>query len=71
MGHLEQFLFVVFSRFFRKEKDFTMTFWKGHSQVYGNLTALIDLADILEVALGKSIDEAKSTRPKNWPVGYP
>lgn len=54
-----------------KEEDFTITFWKGHSRVYGNLTALIDLADILEVALGKPIEDAKKSRPRNWPVGYP
>ncbi|MBD3230735.1 MAG: hypothetical protein GF329_21330 [Candidatus Lokiarchaeota archaeon] len=54
-----------------REKDFTLSFWAGHSRVYGNLTALLDLADILEVALGKSIEEAKKDRTRNWPVGYP
>jgi hypothetical protein len=48
-----------------------MPFWLGRARIYGNLTVLIDLADILEVAKGKTIDQAKESRPFIWPVGHP
>ncbi|HUX98089.1 MAG TPA: hypothetical protein VMV49_00925 [Candidatus Deferrimicrobium sp.] len=54
-----------------KENDFTMPFWLGRARIYGNLTVLVDLADILEVAKGKKIDRAKEERPFIWPVGHP
>ncbi len=54
-----------------KENDFTMPFWLGRARIYGNLTVLADLADILEVAKGKTIDRAKEERPLIWPVGHP
>jgi hypothetical protein len=54
-----------------KESDFTMPFWLGRARIYGNLTTLVDLADILEVAKGKKIDRAKEDRPFIWPVGHP
>ena len=54
-----------------EENDFTMPFWLGRARIYGNLTVLLDLADILEVAKGKTIDTAKEDRPFLWPVGHP
>lgn len=54
-----------------KEPDFTMPFWLGRARIYGNLTVLVDLADILEVAKGKKIEKAKEDRPFIWPVGHP
>ncbi|MHA1265493.1 MAG: hypothetical protein ACTSRS_09685 [Candidatus Helarchaeota archaeon] len=54
-----------------KETDFTMPFWLGRARIYGNLTVLVDLADILEVAKGKKIEKAKEDRPFIWPIGHP
>ncbi|MHA1798115.1 MAG: hypothetical protein ACTSVY_06660, partial [Candidatus Helarchaeota archaeon] len=54
-----------------KVNDFSLGVWLGRAEVFGNLVALLDESDILEVAAGKKIDEAKNSRPKFWPVGFP
>jgi len=54
-----------------KTNDFSLGAWLGRAEVFGNLVAFLDESDILEVAAGKKIDDAKKQRPIFWPVGYP
>ena len=54
-----------------KVNEFSLGAWLGRAEVFGNVVALLDQSDILEVAAGKKINETKESRPPFWPVGYP
>ncbi len=66
-----RFNYYDLAKFLMGKSDFSTGAWLGRAEVYGNIVSLLDMADILEVAAGKKIDEAKSSRPKFWPIGYP
>ena len=59
------------ARFLLGKATFSESFFVGRGELYGNALALIDIADILEVAQGKEIQQAKEQRPSIWPVGFP
>ncbi|MHA1376957.1 MAG: hypothetical protein ACTSRG_01120 [Candidatus Helarchaeota archaeon] len=59
------------AKFLLGKASFSESFFLGRGELYGNALALIDIADILEVAQGKEIEKAKESRPKIWPVGFP
>ncbi|MHA1299808.1 MAG: hypothetical protein ACTSO9_10265 [Candidatus Helarchaeota archaeon] len=59
------------AKFLLGKAGFSESFFLGRGELYGNALALIDIADILEVAQGKEIEKAKEARPKIWPVGFP
>ena len=41
--------------------------WSGGGWILGNMTAALDLRDIMDAANGKSVQ----SRPKIWPLGSP
>lgn len=59
------------AKFLLGKASFSESFFLGRGELFGNLLALIDIADILEVAQGKKIEQAKEQRPRIWPVGFP
>lgn len=59
------------AKFLMGKASFSESFFLGRGELYGNVLALIDIADILEVAQGKPIIEAREARPRIWPVGFP
>ncbi|NVM01455.1 MAG: hypothetical protein HWN67_03920 [Candidatus Helarchaeota archaeon] len=59
------------AKFLLGKASFSESFFLGRGEIFGNVLALIDIADILEVAQGKKMDQAKEARPKIWPVGFP
>ena len=63
--------FYDIAKFLLGKASFSESFFLGRGELYGNALALIDIADILEVAQGKEINRAKEERPKIWPVGFP
>jgi len=66
-----RFNYYDLANFLMGRSSFSLGAWLGRAEVYGNVVALLDMADILEVASGKQINEAKEQRPKFWPVGHP
>jgi hypothetical protein len=63
--------FYDIAKFLLGKASFSESFFLGRGELYGNPLALIDIADILEVAQGKEIEKAKEARPNFWPVGFP
>lgn len=66
-----RFDYYDLAKFLMGTQDFTLSAFLGRAEIYGNIIALLDIGDILEVAQGKTIDDAKNDRPKFWPVGFP
>jgi len=61
------FRYYDFIRTLLGEIDIMAPLWSGGGWIIGNMTAALDLRDIMDAANGKEVQQ----RPKIWPLGSP